>query len=30
VPRESEHLAAGQHIQQVTIEDIKQHLRITN
>ena len=30
LPRESEHLAARQHIAQVTIEDIKQHLGIQN
>jgi hypothetical protein len=30
VPRESERLAAQQHIAQVTIEDIKQYLSITN
>lgn len=30
VPRESERLAAQQHIAQVTIEDIKQHLQLSN
>jgi hypothetical protein len=30
LPRESEHLAARHQIAQVTIEDIKQHLGITN
>jgi hypothetical protein len=30
LPRESEHLAQQQHIAQVTIEDIKQHLGIQN
>jgi hypothetical protein len=30
LPRESEHLAARQYIAQVTIDDIKQHLGITN